>query len=155
MIDMENYIKDLNGLNKSQFKKSQKEVKSMENVKFRVRNLEKNRFENLEDIIITYDNSGLEIYTKDGSVLDNYELNQYTGLIDKNGTEICRGDIVQFYNDAEYIMTPGYALVDFDFGAFILKHKKYVSDYLGEFDIDEQIIKVVGNIYDNSDLLSL
>lgn len=31
----------------------------MEKVKFRVRNLEKNRFENLEDIIITYDNSGL------------------------------------------------------------------------------------------------
>lgn len=127
----------------------------MKDVKFRVRNLEKNRFENLEDIIITYNNSGLEIYTKDGYVLDNYELNQYTSLTDENGTEMCEGDIVQFYNDEDYIIMPGYALVDFDFGAFILKNKKYGSDYLGEFDIGEQIIKVVGNVYDNSDLLNL
>lgn len=50
-------------------------------------------------------------------------------------------------------MTQGYVLVEFDYGSFILRNKKYGTDYLGEFYIEEQIIKVVGNIYENRDLL--
>lgn len=91
----------------------------------------------------------------DGAVLSSYEVNQYTGLKDENGVEIYDRDIVQFYNDEDYIIKPGYALVNYDLGAFLLKHKKYGSDYIGEFDIEEQGIKIAGNIYDNSNLLNM
>lgn len=85
--------------------------------------------------------------------LPHFELMQYTGFKDYNCKEIYEGDIVRFFNDEDYIIKPGYAEVVFEDGAFCLKHFKYGTECLGNFDIDDMNISVVGNIYENPKLL--
>ena len=82
-----------------------------------------------------------------------FNVMQYTGLKDKNGKEIYEGDILQFYNDSDYIMKPGYAKVIFEDGAFCCKHFKYRTEYLGNMDVSDMDITVAGNIYENPELL--
>lgn len=85
--------------------------------------------------------------------LEMIELMQYTGLKDKNGKEIYEGDIVSFYNDEEYRFKSTNALVIYDSAAFMLEHKKLGKEYLGEMDIENMCIKIIGNIYENPELL--
>lgn len=92
----------------------------------------------------------------DNSVTDTLEmieLMRYTGLKDRNGKEIYEGDIVRFYNDEEYKLKPTNALVIYESAAFMLEHKKLGKEYLGEMDIENMCIKILGNIYDNPELL--
>ena len=81
------------------------------------------------------------------------EIMRYTGLKDKNGKEIYEGDIVSFYNDEEYRFKSTNALVIYDSAAFMLEHKKLGKEYLGEIDIENMCIKIIGNIYENPELL--
>ncbi|MGU8572136.1 YopX family protein [Clostridium perfringens] len=81
------------------------------------------------------------------------EIMRYTGLKDKNGKEIYEGDIVSFYNDEEYRFKSTNALVIYDSAAFMLEHKKLGKEYLGEMDIENMCIKIIGNIYENPELL--
>ena len=82
-------------------------------------------------------------------------VGQYTGLKDINNIEICEGDIVSFYNDEEYKLNPTTALVVYEVGAFMLEHKKLGKEYLGEIDIENMCVKVIGNIYENPELLKM
>ena len=78
----------------------------------------------------------------------NYELMQYTGLKDKNGKEIYEGDIVSVMD----LIGPTTELVDsvtFENGAFRLTRVR-------DFTLDECVIEhieVIGNIYENPELL--
>lgn len=82
-----------------------------------------------------------------------YEVMQYTGVKDCENKEIYEGDIVQFFNDEDYILKPGKATVCFELGAFCMKHYKYGIESLGDMDIDEMFIKVIGNIHENQELI--
>lgn len=83
---------------------------------------------------------------------DDVELMQYTGLKDKNGTEIYENDIVKF------IVLEGYGEHADQF-EYIDKVEYYISEFelrqIGLKLSDESIIviEIIGNIYENPKLL--
>ena len=82
----------------------------------------------------------LDLYIEDLSIV---EINQYTGLKDKNRTEIYEGDIVKWKNREKDIFK--YAKVFFEDGAFRL--------YNTYFELNKyENLEVVGNIYENPEI---
>lgn len=98
----------------------------------------------------------------------NQELMQYTGLKDKNGTEIYEGDIVKFedvgeegYEYKEGFDFTNYASIEFDNGRWELNNfldnnsgiletmNSCHEDFITEF----KSFEVIGNIYENPELL--
>lgn len=101
---------------------------------------------------LVFHQEGLNPLEEVKSVID-YEIVQDTGLKDKYGKAIYEGDILQFYNDVDYIIKPGYAKVVFKDGVFCCKHFKYGTEYLANMDMSDMDITVVGNIYENLEFL--
>ena len=81
----------------------------------------------------------------------DFILTQSTGLLDKNGKEIFEGDIVRFtLTDGFNYVTNEDGVVTYRLGAF------YVVNDLTEYlisDINTNKVEVVGNIYENPELL--
>lgn len=83
---------------------------------------------------------------------ERFALMQSTGLKDKNGVEICEGDIVKPLGFARWIGVVKYAT---DKAAFVLKDhdNEFLRDepvYLSQF-VDS--FEILGNIYENPDLM--
>lgn len=81
-------------------------------------------------------------------------VGQYTGLRDKNGERIFEGDILIYVVDGEYDVNEKY-LVVFDDDEAAFRTKFYCE---GKYMCYEDIIpcenfEVIGNIYDNPELL--
>ncbi|MBO8161304.1 MAG: hypothetical protein H0Z24_06665 [Thermosipho sp. (in: Bacteria)] len=87
-----------------------------------------------------------------GEYIEDCELMQYTGLKDINGKEIYEGDIVKINN--KHI-----AQVKFSRGMFKFKLNETIyadfeeTDILFPFEVSENDIEVIGNIYKNPELL--
>lgn len=73
----------------------------MREIKFRVWDFKENKFIDLKDFIITFDSCGLEIYKNNGMILEEYEINQYTGLKDANNVDVYEGDLIPNYFDGD------------------------------------------------------
>ena len=72
-------------------------------------------------------------------------IGQYTGLKDKNGQKIFEGDIVKaFYFEKEVI-----GKIEFIYGTFALTNSGISDNQLFIFEK----LEVIGNIYDNPELL--
>lgn len=77
------------------------------------------------------------------------ELMQYTGLKDKNRKEIYEGDVVKVFTNKEWRI-----------GIIIYEHSGFTIDVTnnkelkyGRTSIIENLTEVIGNIYENSELL--
>lgn len=88
-------------------------------------------------------------------VYEEFELMQSTGLKDKNGKEIFEGDIVKFSDcDDDVYVTP--VVWDKNYSCFGVSFSggyPISFDYLEEFYTKLKDIEVVGNIYENQELL--
>lgn len=88
---------------------------------------------------------------------DDVKLMQFTGLKGKNGKEIFEGDIVKFSGcDDDVYVTPvvwdkNYACFGVSFG----DGYPMSLDYLEEFYTELKDIEVVGNIYENPELMEV
>lgn len=107
----------------------------------------------LEVESIRFDTKVVEIYDEDESRyrycdFDEVELIENTGFKDKNGTSIFVGDIVKTeVRNKVYLQVVGKADVC---NAVVLENKIHSS--LFSFS-DEKNVEVIGNIYENKDLL--
>lgn len=81
-------------------------------------------------------------------VNNDLNLMQSTGLCDLNGVEIFEGDIVRFF-DSLYTV-----FYDIKEGSYRLKphDDRWVVDYMSNFSSEESF-EIVGNIYENKELL--
>ena len=90
---------------------------------------------------VDFENNSVEINAD-----ERYIFSEYTGLEDKNGKEIYEGDIVTLHNSRYKV------IFNSEEARFVLK------DVFFEIDIpftnnNNKRIEVIGNIYENSELL--
>ena len=78
------------------------------------------------------------------------EKNQFTGLLDKQGKEIYEGDIVRYngYYIGDFWTEKGQDKVEYDDGCYFGG-----SGELDSAAISNKNIEIIGNIYENKDLL--
>ncbi|MBA7472476.1 hypothetical protein ES707_07803 [subsurface metagenome] len=107
-------------------------------------------------LVLTLDRGPCLAIWKAGSLIstDKFELMQYTGLKDKNGKEIYEGDIVKV-NDSEWGL---YKVVWFPHWAGFFREVIKASDYEPMGDKHQplsanQMIEVIGNVWENPELL--
>lgn len=77
-------------------------------------------------------------------------VGQYTGLSDKNGTKIFKGDIVRKY--LNYSGENIYAVIEYKLGYYWLSFSKDAGLLLGD---EHEKIEVIGNIHSNPELLEV
>ena len=94
-------------------------------------------------------NEGYQWFIRDDHILDSAiieeTLGQYTGLKDKNGKEIYEGDVVSLQFDLSSQVSKVVWLQDIS--GFIIENVSILDK-----DLAERIV-VIGNIYENKDLL--
>lgn len=123
----------------------------MNNLKFRV--WDKTNKETLNIDILNLFLEEIVVLENDGSAFSmkfkDVELMQSTGLFDKDGKEIFEGDILK-------TRTRGYVIVKKENGNTMTTYKsginKRTSLVLSSF-LEKYQVKIVGNIYENKDLL--
>lgn len=133
----------------------------MKNTKFKVYDYDSKTMYNQEDLIITFDSIGEDVYVyKDGKVepLYRYELLPCIRLKDEDVEEVYEGAIVEVtiidkFDEIE--KSVGVVMYDEDDFSWLIRELDDSYWYLNEYPSSEgkRILKIIGNVYENSDLL--
>lgn len=99
-------------------------------------------------------------YDKEFAEMTHIELMQYTGLKDKNGKEIYEGDIVEMYEeDSRAGDEHAYrgSVTYWEGGFWLFENNEVWVDLQVDWSNpqNEDFRKVIGNIYENPELLSV
>lgn len=120
-------------------------------LKFRAWLKEEQRMVDVREMTFMYDEVYLISDVTGFYAYEEFKLMQSTGLKDKNGKEIFEGDIVRFtLTDGFSYVTLEDGIITYELCAF------YVVNGLAEYlisDINTNKIEVIGNIYENPELL--
>lgn len=123
----------------------------MREIKYRMWNKKENKMYEVGEINFDYKRifmKNYNMYIYSSYSFEDVELMQFTGLHDKNGKEIYESDIVEVTRQC--IWEKG--IVVFIDGCFFIKVKETLLA-LYECEPNNYELKVIGNIYENPDLL--
>lgn len=133
----------------------------MKNTKFKVYDYDSKTMYNQEDLIITFDSIGEDVYVyKDGKVepLYRYELLPCIRLKDEDVEEVYEGAIVEVtiidkFDEIE--KSVGVVMYDEDDFSWLIRELDDSYWYLNEYPSSEgkRILKIIGNVYENPELL--
>lgn len=102
---------------------------------------------------IDFHTNSIQVMFSDGNCewyeLDSIKLLEYTGLKDINGVEIYEGDIIKrLDSETNFIIV-------FNKGCFCTQDSENLHHNLGLLESINSFSKVVGNIYENPELLEV
>lgn len=113
-----------------------------------------------QDRVITHYLDDLPFPTLIKCSFDDVELMQYTGIKDKNGKEIYEGDIIDIH---QTVNGRNLFVVEITNTGLVIPRYAYKQGFKYQYDIRELLevneydkeIEVIGNIYDNPELLEV